>query len=173
MLHPDPAVDVAVLRLEGPYTPGWPGHEPELWGDRSQQPMPIVQLGGWLDDWLGDELTLEPVLVMGYPPIPFGYGPLLVATSAEINAVLDKRQEHHPYFILSAMARGGLSGALAITGFENALGVAVESLVMDDGVPEVGFFAVLSVEPIYDCLEHHGVMPKVQEIPGIHNDGDP
>ncbi len=24
---------------------------------------------GWLDDWLGDSLTLEPVLIMGYPPI--------------------------------------------------------------------------------------------------------
>src|SRR4051794_3315532 len=42
MLHPEQGVDVAVLRLEGPYTRGWIGHEPELWGERSRQPIPIV-----------------------------------------------------------------------------------------------------------------------------------
>jgi hypothetical protein len=31
--------------------------------------------------------------------------------------------------------------------------------------PELGYFAVLSVEPIFDCLEHHGVLPDEQRIP--------
>lgn len=161
MMHPDESVDVAILRLEGPMSTlgdemkPWPGDHP---------PTPVVQLGGWLDDWLGDELMLEPVLVMGYPPIPFGREPLLVATTAEVNAVLDKRGGGHPHFILSAMARGGFSGALAMTSFEAALGVTTESLIMDSNPAELGYFAVLSVEPIYVCLDHHGVLPAAQRL---------
>lgn len=162
MLHPDAQVDIAALKLKGPLTAD--GDELPSGG----QPTPIVQLGGWLDDWLGSELVLEPVVVMGYPPIPFGREPLLIATRAEINTVLDKRGERHPYFILSAMARGGFSGALALTSFENALGVAVESLVTDSEPAQLGYFAVLSVEPIFDCLAHHGVLPAAQEIPSVY-----
>jgi hypothetical protein len=50
---------------------------------------------------------------------------------AEINAVLDKRNERHPYFILSATARPGLSGSLAVTVDGDALGVTTQSLVVD------------------------------------------
>jgi hypothetical protein len=163
MLHPENGVDVAALRLDGPYGE----FQGALYGFPNSEPVPFVQLGGWLDDWLGNELVLASVLVMGYPPIPFGRGPLLLAARAEINAILDKRQERHPYFILSALARPGLSGSLAITSWGDALGVTTESLVMDHAPAEVGFFTVLSVEPIYDCLEHHGVMPEVQRIPGL------
>lgn len=163
MLHPDQRVDVAVLCLEGPFTSADLGPEPELWGDRSQ-PTPVVQLGDWLDDWLGDELTLEPVLVMGYLSIPVATAPLLAAARAEVNAVLDRRDQPHPYFILSAPARNGFGGALALTGGENALGVASQALVPDASGPEPGYFAVLSVQPIYVCLDHHGVMPAGQEF---------
>jgi hypothetical protein len=167
MLHPD-GVDVAALRLEGPFISKeqqrpYPALEPP----RSRPDTPVVPLGGWLDDWLGHELTLEPVIVMGYPPIPFGRGPLLVTARAEINTVLDKRQEKHPYFIVSTMARGGFSGSLVMTEFENALGVTTESLVKDHAPAELGYFAVLAVEPVYICLEHHGVLPPVQDLDGI------
>jgi hypothetical protein len=170
MLHPGPDVDVAALRLEGPLISR---EDPRPWPTRPGRPgTPVVQLGGWLDDWLGDELTLEPVLIMGYPPIPFGRGPLLVAARAEINTVLDKRTERHPYFIVSAMARGGFSGSLAISEFEAALGVTTESLIMDDQPAQLGYFAVLSVEPVYDCLDHHGVLPAVQGMGEIYG-GEP
>ena len=98
MLHLDPTVDVAALKLEGPAISTWPGEDQgwELWGDRGR-PTPVMQLGGWLDDWLGDELMLEPVVVLGFPPIPVGNEPLLVATSAEINAVVDPRHVRHPH----------------------------------------------------------------------------
>ncbi len=167
MLHPTEGVDVAVLKLDGPY--GEFGGA--LYGFPKSQPVPVVRLGGWLDDWIGNELVLTSVLVMGYPPLPFGRGPLLVATRAEVNTVLDKRQERHPYFILSAMARGGYSGAPALTTFEGAtLGVAVESLVENSAPTELGYFAVLTVEPIYDCLAHHDVLPDLQRIPGLLNE---
>jgi hypothetical protein len=163
MFHPEGA-DVAALRLEGPLISEddpmpWPNPSPPR---PPPAPTPVGQLGGWLDDWLGDELTLEPVLIMGYPPIPFGSEPLLVATRAEVNTVLDKRHERPPYFIVSAMARGGFSGSLAITDFEAALGVTTESLVMDAQPSQLGYFAVLSVEPVLVCLDHHGALPAEQ-----------
>jgi hypothetical protein len=153
LLHPDEDVDVAALRLDGPAPP-----------DRDGPSTPIVPLGGWLDDWLGDELTLEQVLVLGYPPIPFGTGPLLVAVTAEINTVLDRRDTRHPHFILSATPRGGFSGALPLVEFEAALGVTTASLGDELPSPTLGYFAVISVEPIYDCLDHHGVLPETQRI---------
>jgi len=163
MLHPNRDVDVAALRLDGPYG--------EFGGARfgfpRAAPVPVVQLGGWLDDWLGTELMLTSVVVMGYPPIPFGRGPLLVAMRAEINAVLDKRNERHPYFILSAPSRPGLSGSLAITADGSALGVTSQSLVRDHAPAELGYFAVLAVEPIFDCLEHHSITPAEQELPKL------
>jgi hypothetical protein len=87
---------------------------------------------------------------MGNPPIPLGLEPRLVAT-AEINAVHDARGDPHRYFILSAMARGGFSGALVMTSFERGLGVATRSLVLDNAPTPLGYFAVLSVEPIFNC----------------------
>jgi trypsin-like peptidase len=167
LLHPDETVDVAALQLTGPYSNAF--DKPVLLGDRGR-PTPVIALGGWLDDWLGDELTLEPALVLGYPPIPFGGAPQLVPSRAEVSVVLDKRSERHPYFVLSAMARGGFSGAPAITAFENALGVTTEALVMDGEPAQLGYFAVLSVEPIYDCLVHHGLLPNGQRIPGLGGD---
>jgi hypothetical protein len=163
MLHPEDGVDVAALKLDGPYGE----FQGNLYGFPKSMPVPVVQLGGWLDDWIGKELVLTPVLVMGYPPVPFGRGPLLVATRAEINAVFDKRTERHPYFILSAMARPGFSGSLAITTHGEALGVTTESLVMNSMPAELGYFAVLAVEPIYNCLEHHHVTPDAQEFPRL------
>jgi hypothetical protein len=158
LLHPDESVDVALLRLSSP-TPN--------------DEIPAIELGGWLDDWLDDGLTLEPVLILGYPPIPFGREPRLVASRAEVSTVLDKRSGGHPYFILTGMARGGVSGGLAMTSQELALGVTVESLVSGPHPAELGYLAVLSVEPIYHCLEHHGVLPQVQTLPGIYEPPHP
>jgi hypothetical protein len=79
--------------------------------------------------------------------------------------VLDRRDTRHPHFILSATPRGGLSRALPLVELEAALGVTTALLGDDLPSPELGYFAVLSVEPIFDCLEHHGVLPDEQRIP--------
>jgi hypothetical protein len=121
---------------------------------------PTVELGGHLDYWLGTELVLCQVIVMGYPPIPFSDRSVLVATVAEVNCIIDKYTGGHPHFILSAMARGGFSGGIVITDFGMVLGVIVESLTDNNKPTELGYLSMLSVEPIYVCLEHHGVMPK-------------
>jgi len=139
--HPEKTIDVAALKVEG-------------------ISAPTIPLGDHLDDLLGTELVLRPVLIMGYPPIPFADRPVLVATVAEVNAVVNKYTGGHPHFILSAMARGGFSGGLAITDYECALGVITESLNANGKPTELGYLAVLSVQPIFVCLGHHRIMPE-------------
>jgi S1-C subfamily serine protease len=139
--HPDPNVDIAALRVDGIQAPSIP-------------------LGGHLDDWIGTELVLNDVLVLGYPPIPFVGGPMLFAAKAEINAVIDKRSGTHPEFIVSALARGGFSGGPVITDFGLVLGLVTESLSKNNEPAELGFMSVLSVEAIYSCLVHNKILPK-------------
>ena len=144
--HPDDSIDVAAFKIAG--------IEPA-----------IVQLGGHLDDWIEDSsFMLMRSIVMGYPPIPFSKEPLLVASSAEVNAVVDKRKERHPHFVVSALARGGFSGGPCITEHDFVLGLVTESLMSGSQASELGFMTVLTVEPIYNCLEHYGILPDCQKI---------
>lgn len=143
--HPDDSVDVAAIVVDG------------------LQP-PTVPLGSHLDDWINDNaFILAPAIVMGYPPIPFSREPLLVAARAEINAVVDKHTGDHPHFVISIMPRGGFSGGLCVVEWDFALGVVTEALVRDNKPTELGFMSVLSVEPIFVCLEHHGIIPAEQK----------
>jgi hypothetical protein len=139
--HPDNDIDVAALKVEG-------------------IKAPIIPLGDHLDDWLGTELILMEAVVLGYPPIPFSSGPTLVATKAEVNAIINKYTGGHPHFILSPIARGGFSGGPAITKYGATLGLVTESLTSNGKEPELGYLAVLSVEPIYNLLAHHSIVPE-------------
>lgn len=124
---------------------------------------PFIRLGGHLDDWLGvSDFVLTEAIVLGYPPIPLTYTPHLVAARAEVNAQVDLRGTEHVHFILSSMPRGGFSGGLAVTESEIALGVITSSLLTNARESELGFFAVLSVEPIYVCLAEHKMLPDCQ-----------
>jgi len=40
--------------------------------------------------------------------------------------------------------------------------VVTEALGFNDNPAELGFLAVLSVEPIYECLSHHKLLPECQ-----------
>lgn len=153
--HPDARVDVVCFRL-------------------AHFPSTSIPLGGHLDDWLGQyDLVLHRCLIMGYPPIPLADRALLFATVGEVNALVDLYGSHnHPHFLVSSMARGGLSGAPALVAYDEmndgggtaALGLVTESLVRDGGSADVGYMAILTVEPIYACLEHHGLLPESQRI---------
>lgn len=142
--HPDERIDVAAFQVNG-------------------LTAPDIELGGHLDDWFGDEFVLWPVLVMGYPPIPFTREPYLVAVTGEINAIVERPHGvPHPHFIISGLPRGGFSGGPVIAllgGREFAFGLVTESLGMNHLPPELGFFAVLTAEPILVCLGHHGLLP--------------
>lgn len=73
---------------------------------------------------------------------------------------------HSPlvHFIVSATARGGFSGGPAILQDGYLLGVVTSSLLRDNLPSELGFQAVLSVEPLRILLGERGMMPRVQEV---------
>lgn len=150
--HPDPTVDVAAFRCDG-----------------LAKDAHYVPLGYHLDDWIGrGDFELTNTLVLGYPPIPFTKAPLLVAARSEVNAVADLHNTKAPVrFLLSAMPRGGFSGGVAISEFNIALGIITESLLSDHKPPELGFFAVTSIECIYECLDAHKILPRCQEPPEV------
>ena len=120
-----------------------------------------IEIGGHLDDWIGEELILQEVVVMGYPPVPTSRAPVLVAARGEINAVVDSYSgSTHPKFIISPMARGGFSGGPVLFPWGDLVGVVTESLLPDgDTSAEMGFHAVVSVEPIWNLLFQHNVFP--------------
>lgn len=143
--HPDDSIDVAAFVVEGINCPSIP-------------------LGGHLDDWIDDDaFLLAEVLVLGYPPIPLSGRPVLLASRGEVNAVIDKYTGGHPHFIVSAMARGGFSGGPCLVEWGLVLGVVTEALSRAAAPTELGYLAAISVEPIYVCLAHHGILPACQK----------
>jgi hypothetical protein len=152
--HKDASVDVACFRAE-PF------------------PNSFIPLGGHFNDWMGQyEFVLHRTLVLGYPPIPLANRAVLMAGSGEVNALIDKYTGGHPHFIISTMARGGFSGAPVLVAYDEGntetgtalLGLVTESLGANGRDVELGYMAVLTVEPIYACLEMHGLLPKFQSV---------
>ncbi|HJT59007.1 MAG TPA: serine protease [Ktedonobacteraceae bacterium] len=127
----------------------------------SSEKASFIPLGGHLDDWLGDELVLSKVIVMGYPGIPFSREAVLVAVQGEVNAVIDKYRGPHPHFIISSMPRGGFSGGPVISEYGFLLGVFIESLFEGGKTAEMGFASVLTIEPLLVLLQKNGI--KIRE----------
>ncbi len=131
-----------------------------------------IEIGGHLDDWLGNELVLSKVLLMGYPPIPFSQRAVLVASEGEVNAVVDKYNGPHPHFIISCPARGGFSGGPVLSEYGFLLGVLTESLVMNDKAAEAGYSSAISIEPLLVMLHDYGIYPgKNRQIIEVLLDG--
>jgi hypothetical protein len=144
---PDSAIDVAAFATKGLHPA-----------------TPYVPLGRHLDDWIyRAEFVMSDAVILGYPPIPLTNDPYLIAARAEINAVIQTRYSSKVHFILSAMARGGFSGGLALSEHEFVLGLVTESLARDHAAAELGFMAVLSVESIYECLAAAKLLPACQK----------
>lgn len=144
--HSHSDIDVAVFRVHDidPHTP-------------------IIPLGSHLDDWLGrSDFVLTEAVVLGYPPIPMTTTPVLVGARAEVNAQVDLYDSPHVHFILSATARGGFSGGVAFSEYGFALGLVTRSLLVNDGSSESGYMSVLTIEPIYECLANHKMLPDDQ-----------
>jgi hypothetical protein len=146
--HPDPNIDVALLRLEGidPNTP-------------------VIELPAFLDDAVGGhDFLLTDAIVFGYPPVAFSLGPNLVVTTAEVNAVVDTRLDRYIRFIVSTLPRGGFSGGPAYHQYGFALGLVTERLDRQGVENDTGFMAVLSSDLIRDCMEHYGILPAAQRV---------
>jgi S1-C subfamily serine protease len=118
-----------------------------------------IQIGGHLDDWIGDELVLSKVLLMGYPPVPFSDRPVLLAAEGEVQAIIDKYNGPHPHFIISCMGRGGYSGGPVLSEYGFLLGVLTESLVMNEQKEELGYSSAISVEPLLSLLHENNIYP--------------
>lgn len=143
--HPDESIDVAALVVTG-------------------IDCPAIPLGSHLDDWLNDDaFALAQVVVFGYPPVPQSRAPTLISSRGEVNAIVDKYIGRHPHFIVSTIARGGFSGGPCLVEWDFALGMITEALVHSDAPPEMGFMSLISVEPLFVCLTHHGILPAVQK----------
>ena len=123
----------------------------------------VVRLGIHWDDWIYRvQWQMSEAVVLGYPPIPMVNTPLLVAARAEIHTYVQPRYTHFLHFILSAIPRGGFSGGVAIHESGDALGLITSSFVADGKPPELGFFAVLSVEGIVNCLTENSLYTETQ-----------
>jgi S1-C subfamily serine protease len=134
LFHPNPAIDLAVLEVEGIDAPA----------------IPIGQVDP------NDTPLLAPVLVMGYPPIPQSSRPVLVVATAEVSSVIESYAGAGLQLILSSMARGGLSGGVAYTlsdanGNEGVLGVITRAFVRNGLPAELGYLAVMPLQTVYGC----------------------
>lgn len=135
IFHSDPKVDVAIFQCE------------EFQG-------PEIRLELRSETLAYNEFLLEPVLVLGYPPIPFSKEPFLVCIVGEVAAVIEPYHVGRRHFIISGTPRGGFSGGVALTlnAQSTTLGVITESLHSGDGSPESGFLSVVSAEAVKELL---------------------
>jgi hypothetical protein len=144
--HPNEHVDVAAFKVAeiDSYTP-------------------VVKLGSNFDNMLNrSSLVLTEAIVLGYPPVPMTRHPVLIGARAEVNAAIDLYDVPYSHIVLSSMPRGGFSGGPAISEHDVALGVVTRSLDMNNNPPELGFMAVLGVDPIYALLAEHKLLPDCQ-----------
>lgn len=152
VLLADDEVDLALL--DTGYQPRLPSYAP----GRDRHHESEIPIGGHLDDWLDEGMTLFEVILMGFPPVPQARSPVLIATAGHINAVVDTYAGPHPHFIVSAIPRGGYSGGPVI--YQDFLiGVVTDSLVEDGAPAELGYAAAISVEPLWNLLHANGIYP--------------
>ena len=126
---------------------------------------PAIPLGFHWDDWVyRAPWQLTDAIVLGYPPIPMVNEPVLIPARAEIHTYICPRHAPKIHFVLSATPRGGFSGGAAIHESGDILGVITSSLVANERAEELGFFTVLSIEGIVQCLEEFNLFPEFQRV---------
>jgi hypothetical protein len=161
LYHADSAVDLACFVAE-------------------PHPKRSIALGGHLNSWMAQyELVMHRTLVLGYPPVQLTDKPLLIASLGEVNALAELRAAPHPHFIVSSTARGGFSGGPALVAYDEAnldegtaaLGVVTQALCKNGEPEQLGYMCVLTVEPVYEMLKEHGILPREQEL-GLRHDED-
>lgn len=158
MYPADETVDLALIKSD--FSLEYYMTHVNFWGDPKVHKVDHIQIGTHLDDWIDDGLVLFDVVVFGYPRIPTSTSPQLVAVQGQVNAIIDPYiGSKHPLFVISPMARGGFSGGPVLTKGGWLLGTMTSSLITDYSIPEVGFGAALSVEPLWHLLVEKRVFP--------------
>ncbi len=131
-----------------------------FWGRDDVKKVDHIEIGGHLNDWIGDSMVLMKVVAFGYPPIPTSPDPRLVAVRGEVNTIIDPYVgSRNPLFIISPMARGGFSGGPVLTENGWLLGVVTSSLLTDHAAPELGYGAALTIEPLWEMLFENKIFP--------------
>lgn len=157
----DPAVDLAILSTD--FDLSHYMERVKIVG-ADWEKVDAIGIGTHLDDWVEDGMVLMPVVMMGFPPVPTSRGPLMLAVSGEVNAVLDRYTTPHVHFIVSSPARGGFSGGPVLYAGDGLLGVVTESLQREPERGEPGFAVALSVEPVYVLLAELGIAPRANRL---------
>ena len=151
LFHPDDRVDVAIVRLGG-----------RIGGGRGypvSQLQPCVPLDRQVDLLTEGEYLLRPVVILGYPPIPWASDAHLVVFRGEVSAVIENRNDRQRHFVISGMARGGFSGG-PVMSTQGAVGIVTDSLG-EDGMPtELGFISATSVRAVREIVQHHALRLK-------------
>lgn len=151
-------IDLALVRSD--FSLDYYMNKVHIWGIDSSQKVDHIQIGGHMDDWINDSLVLFEVVIFGYPPIPTSSSPHLVVVRGEVNSIIYPYVgSPHPLFIVSPTPRGGFSGGPVLTKSGWLLGVMTSALVTDNSIPEVGFGAAITVEPLWNLLHDNGVFP--------------
>lgn len=153
----DPRIDLAVLETNFSLQ-----HFMEMTTivqGRYQRPkVDAIPLGGHLDDWIDDGLVLTRALTMGYPSVPLSSRSQLIASTGEVNGVIDRYDRPYVHFAVSTMGRGGFSGGPVISEYGFLLGVYTgmfsENFSATGGLP-----GALSVEPLLNLLDENGIYP--------------
>jgi len=98
--------------------------------------------------------------MLGYPPIPLSPGPTLVAAAGHVNAVIDPYVgSRHPLFVVSPTPRGGFSGGPVLARSNGwLLGVTTSTLLRGPLEVELGYSAVLTVEPLWNLLAENQIV---------------
>lgn len=157
LLPDDSDIDLAILKTD--FSLDYYMNRVHIRGQHPELKIDHIPMPAMLSDNVGTELVMTTTVTMGYPPIPLSNRPELVAARGEIMAVIDKPGISHPFFINSAMPRGGFSGGPVISEYDFLLGVQTESLVKDNAVEELGYGSTLSVEPIWNILFENKIFP--------------
>lgn len=170
--HPNPAVDVAILKLKG--------NVPQGLGYAIEQIQPVAHLCSLADTITEGELLMAEVIVLGFPRIPKSqpHPPSLVAYRGDISSTITSSINGRRHLIVTGMARGGFSGGpvLLLRGpmikdykfphvqtSGNVIGVVVKSLVdstasggTEASREELGFTTAISAEAVIEVAKHYG-----------------
>lgn len=154
----DSTVDLAILKTD--FSLEYYMRGVRFWGRDDVKKVDHIEIGGHLNDWIGDSMVLMKVVAFGYPPIPTSPDPRLVAVRGEVNTIIDPYVgSRNPLFIISPMARGGFSGGPVLTENGWLLGVVTSSLLTDHAAPELGYGAALTIEPLWEMLFENKIFP--------------
>lgn len=139
VFHEDPTVDLAIISTTATHAEA-------------------IDLGNDLTALGEQDLVLDEVLLLGYPPIPFARQPELFAIAGQVNGELWRRDGDTQYLI-STPARGGFSGGPVVHESGQLLGVLIEALGRREAPWEAPVAAVLSTGHVQRLLLTMRVAP--------------